>query len=131
MATSITTQENVLTYTTVTDNELSRLETDRMKADNWAVFHAQAWRFVLRMLDSRRPPIAEADLDDTDELLETVCYCVIYLAYDAADFLSEEDKKRRGYWWKKFRRAFADVRLTVDGAEQPQELYTNRRSIRG
>jgi hypothetical protein len=102
-----------------------------MKKDNWATVHAQAWAKFLGMMERRRPTWAEADIDDTDEVKYVVCYLVIYLAYQAADFLSDEDRKRKSYWWKRYRDAFAEVRITRDSSVWPPEMYTNRRSLRG
>ena len=62
MASSITTQADLLVYTTVSDNELGRISTDRMNKDAFGRFHDLAWTSVKRLLLARKPPIEEADL---------------------------------------------------------------------
>jgi len=133
MVASITDQANLLTYTTVSDNELARLSTDRMTADSWARFHVVAWTMVKQYLADRRPTIAESDLDDTDELLETTCYAVLYLGYEEMELAggSDQDKVKKRFWFRKFRKAFARVTLTVDGTDVAPECFANRRSYRG
>ena len=130
MASSITTQADILTYTTIGDNELSRLETQRMEDDNWASMHTKAWTLIKEYLEDRRPSIAESDLDDTDELLQMTCYAVLYLAYQESQFISEDDAGRKKYWFKKMRKAVGRKKLTVNGATTSSESYLNRRSLR-
>lgn len=130
MAASITTQAHVLQYCMLTDNEIARLTTQRMDSDNWADVHEKAWSLVLAYLYDRRPRIEESDLDDTDELLETTAYAVVYSAYQQAVMLSEEDKKRKAYWFKKFRKALAQVVITSNSSELSQEAFSGRRSLR-
>ena len=130
MATSITEQADILTYLTVTDNEIARVSTERMDADNWAGVHGEAWSLVKAYLYDRRPKVEETDLDDTDELKYTTCCCVMYLAYQQAQLLSDEDSKRKKYWFKKFRKALAQVVITSDSTELSQESYAGRRSLR-
>ena len=130
MATSITTQADVLTFANVTDNELSRLETERMRKDNWASLHTQAWTRVKQMLGQRLPTVTESDLDDSTELKEATVYLVLYLAYCSPE-LGEQGEKRARYWWKRYRRTFAEVELTIGGSTWPAEDYSNMRSLRG
>lgn len=101
-----------------------------MKADNWLSLHVQAWTKVKQMLEKRLPKIEEDDLDDADELKETTVYCVLYLAYNSPE-LSESGEKRRKYWWKRYRKSFAEVELTISGVAWPAEAYSNMRSLRG
>ena len=130
MATSITTQADVLTYLTITDNEINRVSTERMEADNWAGVHGEAWSLVKSYLYDRKPRVEESDLDDPTELEYTTCCCVMYLAYQQAQLLSDEDAKRKQYWFKKFRKALAQVVITSDSTELSQESYSGRRSLR-
>jgi hypothetical protein len=131
MADSITTQTHVLRYTHLSDNEIASLSTDRMERDNWARFHVLGWDLVKRKLAKEIPIIEEADLDDTDELLEVTTFAVVYFAFKAAEFMSEEHQKRSKYWYKRFRNAFSEVIITVDGVERRAEMFSNRRSLRG
>ncbi len=131
MASSITTQADLLVYTTITDNELNRFSTDRMNKDNLTRFHVLAWTEVKKLLLARKPSIAEADLDDSDELKPCVCYMMLYQAYESADPGDDSIAPRRKYWWKKMRREFATVELTVDGVTLAPESYGSRRSLRG
>ncbi|KKK94436.1 hypothetical protein LCGC14_2682860 [marine sediment metagenome] len=131
MASSITTQADLLIYTSVSDNELGRISTDRMGKDNFARFHTLAWTGVKQLLLARRPQIEEDDLDDADELKECVCYMVLYQAYEAADPGDDSVAPRRKYWWKKMRRAFATVQLSVGGTTVGTEAYGSRRCLRG
>ncbi len=130
MAASITTQANVLSYCMVTDNEINRLSTERMEADNWADCHEKAWTLILSFLYDRRPSIEESDLDDTDELIPATAHAVVYIAYQQAVMLSDEDKKRKAYWYKKMRKLLAQVVITSDSSELSQESYSGRRSLR-
>jgi len=131
MAASITTQADLLTYAMLTDNEIERLSTARMKDDNWADTHEKAWSLIKGMLLMRRPPLEETDLDDTDELLEATTYATIYCAYQQAVILSDEDKARKNYWYKKMLKAMAEVILTSDSTELGRESYGSRRALRG
>ena len=131
MASSITTQADVLTYTHLSDNEIGSLSTDRMAKDNWTRFHVLAWTLVKRWLAARRPSIEETDLDTPSELKEVTTLATVYYAFKAAEFMSEEHAARAKYWFKRARSAFAEVVITVAGAEQPKELFANRRMLRG
>lgn len=131
MAASITTQAHLLTYAMMTDNEIKRLTTSRMESDNWADTHEKAWSLIKGMLLMRRPAVEEDDLDDTDELLEATTYAVIYCAYQQAVIISDEDKKRKSYWYAKMRKTMAEVIITSDSAELGRESYGSRRALRG
>ncbi len=130
MATSITEQADILTYLTITDNELKRLETDRMNKDNWAGIHGEAWSLVKGMLLMRRPPLEEGDLDTPAELNLATCCAVIYSAYQQATMLSDEDKERKTYWSKRLYKALAEVILTSDSTEMPRESFGSMRMLR-
>lgn len=130
MASSITKQADLLTFTSVTDNELSRISTDRMNKDAFDRFHVLAWTGVKELLLARRPPIEEDDLDTPAELKQCTCFMVLYQAYEAADPGDDSVAPRRKYWWKKMRRAFATKELTVNGATVAPESYGSRRSLR-
>ncbi len=130
MVASITTQAHVLQYAMLTDNEIQRMSTARMKADNWDDTHEKAWTLTLSYLFDRRPSIEEDDIDDTDVLIPTVAHAAVYCAYQQATLLSDEDKAQKKYWFKKFRRLLAQVVITSDSTELPQESYAGRRSLR-
>ncbi len=131
MASSITTQADLLEFTSVTDNDLSNVSTDRMTKDNLARFHVLAWTGVKELLLARRPQIEEDDLDTPTQLKQCTCFMVLYQAYEAADPGDDSMKGKKRYWWKKMRRAFATVELTVDGVTLAPESYGSRRSLRG
>ena len=131
MATSITTQADVLTNAVIPDNEVARLTTERMQSDNWASIHAKAWTMILGYLAARHPSMEESDLDDTDELIPATCFAVMYLAYQAAQMLSEDDLGRKKYWFRKMRKALATVELTSDSTTLPRESFGSRRALRG
>jgi hypothetical protein len=130
MAASITTQADVLTYAAISDNELNRLESDRMKKDNWAALHIKAWTLIKGMLAVMPVPLEETDLDDTDEFKPVTVEAVIYIAYQEAEFLSPEDKKQKSYWFKKMRKTFAELTPTSGGATIARESYGSRRARR-
>jgi hypothetical protein len=130
VASSITTQADLLTYTTVTDNELSRLQTARMEATYWDRLHVIAWAEVKELLTDRRPSVAEDDLDTPSQLAKCTCLMVLYLAYDSAEVGAEDSASRKRHWHGRMRREFARVLLTVNGATLPSEAYSNRRSYR-
>jgi len=131
VASSITTQADLLTYTSATDNELSRLETERMRADNWASVHIRAWTEVKELLLARRPSIEEADLDDSSELEKCTCLMVLYQAYEEAELGTDEAKARKRYWFRKMRREFATRELTIDSVTVAPEAFGSRRALRG
>ena len=95
MAASITTQADLLTYTSVSDNELGRISTDRMTKDNFARFHVLAWTAVKELLLARRPAIEEDDLDTPSQLAKCTCYMVLYKAYDSAEMNDDTVKRRK------------------------------------
>jgi len=129
VATSITTQADVLTYASITYNDLSRPTTDRMDKDNLAALHEKAWTLVKNKLLKRTPPIKEADLTTPAELTETTVYAVLCLAYEQAA-LSDEDKRYKKFWCRKYHKAFAEVELTVNGTPVGRESFSGRRSLR-
>jgi hypothetical protein len=102
-----------------------------MDKTDWSRFHTQGWSLVKRWLAARRPTVAESDLTDSTELKETATYATVYFAFKAAEFMSEENKKRAKYWYKRARNSFANAEITVDGVVQAKELFANRRSLRG
>lgn len=130
MAASITTQAHVLQYCMLTDNEIQRLTTARMGSDNWVDVHEKAWTLVLSYLFDRRPKVEEDDIDDTDVLIPATAHAAVYCGYQQAVLLSDEDKVRKEYWHKKFRKLLAQVVITVDSTELPQESFSGRRSLR-
>lgn len=131
MATSITTQEDVFDVAMISDNELSRLETERMKSDNWAKVHILAWTLVKKYLSARDVPLEETDLKHPDELKPATCFAVIYLAYQAAEILPDESLARKKYWFRRMRKELAMVDIThISGAVLPRESYSSRRALR-
>ena len=130
MATSITTQADVLTYGLVTDNEIERLSTDRMRSENWSTLHARAWTKVLDLLALRPDAIEESDLDDTDELKPATIYVVLHYAYAQAEFMSDEDQKRASVYWDRAIAELNEVRLSVNGGTRDRSSYSFRRARR-
>ena len=130
MASSITTQADLLTYTSATDNELSRLETERMHLDNWAKVHIRAWTEVKELLLARRPSIEEDDLDDSSELTKCTSLMVLYQAYEEAEMGTDESMVRKRFWFRRMRREFARVKLSINGATLGTEAFSGRRSYR-
>jgi len=130
MASSITTQADLLTYTSIADNELGRISTDRMNKDAFKRFHELAWDAVKALLLARKPAITEAQLTTPTQLAKCTCLMVLYLAYDSAE-LNDDSVKRRKTWWKRMRREFATKELTVDGETVAAEGYGSRRADRG
>jgi len=131
VAASITTQADLLTYTSATDNEIGRLETERMRADNWAAVHTRAWTEVKELLLARRPSIEEADLDDTTELEKCTALMVLYQAYEEAELGTDDAKARKRFWFRKMRREFARVTITSGGMIVGPESFGSRRGLRG
>lgn len=132
MASSITTQADILTHVVIPDNELARLETERMVSDNWLSIHEKAWTLIKGMLLIRRPPLEESELGDSSEYDATVCFAVIYLAYQEAQIMTDEDQARKSYWYKKMRKAYAMVNPTdANGNEYGRESFGSRRALRG
>ncbi len=131
MAASITTQADILIHTTIGDNELSRLTTARMESDNWLSMHTKAWTLIKDMLLDKRPFIEEDTLDTPTQLSKVTCYAVLYLAYQEAQIISDEDSGRKQYWFRKMRKEFSRVKLTVDGVVIGRESYAGMRSLRG
>jgi len=129
MADSITTQADVLTYTTLTDNEIMRLQNGRMNSDNWEAMHIKAWTLVKGMLAMRKPAYEESDLTDSTELKKCTVYAVLYLAYNESK-LSDTDKQQARYWYRMLRKEFAEVELTVNGATVGRESFGSMRAYR-
>jgi hypothetical protein len=101
-----------------------------MRKDNWASLHERAWTKVLDHLALRPAPIEESDLDDTSELTVATVYYVLYLAYEQAHMMGDAAQKAAERYYDKFIKEMAEVRLTVDGAEQPRSCYRFRRAAR-
>ena len=130
MATSITTQEDVIEYGLVTDNEIHSLSTERMKANNWATLHARAWTKILDMLWLRASPIEESDLSDTDELIPATVYMVLHYAYAQGEFMNDDNQSNAGRYWERAIKELQEVRITLAGGETTKGSYDFRRARR-
>jgi hypothetical protein len=130
VATSITTQADVLTYGLVTDNEISNLTTDRMEKEAWSTLHARAWTKILDLLALRTPTIEESDLSDTTELTVATVYMVMHYAYAQAEFMSDEMQARSDLYWKRAVAELEEARLTVNGSTAPRDSYAFKRARR-
>jgi hypothetical protein len=101
-----------------------------MRAEAWSKIHVQAWTLIKGMLLMRAPAVEESDLDDSSELKQTTCYAVIYLAYDQAQMLDDQQKARKSLWYRKMRKAFSEVSLTINSVTSGRESFSGRRSLR-
>ena len=130
MATSITTNADLLTYGLITDNEISRLSTERMASNQWSTMHARAWSKVLDKLALRASPLTESDLSDTDELKQATCFFVLFYAYSQAELTGNMSGDRAEVYWKRGEKELAEVRLTVAGGTADRDCYGLRRARR-
>lgn len=130
MATSITTQSDVLTYGLITDHEIDRLTTDRMRRENWQTLHERAWTKILDYLKLRPDEIEETDLDDTSELTVATVYMVLHYAYAQAEIMGDSDQQNSQLYWDRAMKELAEVRLTVSGSEVARSSYAWRRTAR-
>jgi hypothetical protein len=78
--------------------------------------HKAAWAQVKRDLLARQPPIAESDLSDTSELTYPTHLCVLYKLFNVSEV--DSDKVATGKYWREYRKALKEVRITVSGTEQ-------------
>lgn len=131
MATSITTQADLVTYGDVTDNEIERLTTERMRANNWSREHQRAWSEVLRQLALRPTAIEEDDLGDTDELKRATIYMVLHYAYEQAELNIPGSQGRAGLYWDRAIRELSELELTLaSGGTAGRSSYGFRRAVR-
>jgi hypothetical protein len=130
VATSITTQADVLTYGLITDNEIHSLTTERMKSDNWATLHERAWTKVLDQLALRASPIEETDLSDTSELKPATVFVVLHYAYAQAEFMNDENQKRSELYWLRAMKELEEVRLSVTTGTASRGGFSYRRARR-
>jgi len=113
MADSITTNADIVAEYPIILAEMSRLETDEMRADEWAALHKAAWRRILRDLYRRADKLEETDLGDTSELKLAAIYYVLHLAYLANEL--EDEKLEASRWLEKYEKEMAEQALSVGG----------------
>ena len=130
MATSITTQADVLTYGLISDNEIENLTTERMRANNWTTLHARAWTKILDLLALRSMPLTEDDIDDTDELVTATVYMVLHYAYSQAEGVGDINKERAQLYYDRSIKELQEVRLTIGGGTASRSSYSFRRARR-
>lgn len=128
MAASITTQADVVEYGLITDNEIHRLSTERMRADNWLNLHERAWDWVLRMLELRASPLEESDLSAADQtaLKPAVVYMVLHYAY--AQNLTTEASARADLYQRRAIKELQEIKL--EDGDAPTAAYDFMRARR-
>jgi hypothetical protein len=136
MATSITTNLDLLQLEVMTAAEINRLMTP--EAANsvtalgvsfpWRYRHERAWARILRDLSLRPHRVTEADITDTSELKLASCYLVAAIAYASGE--TKEDQHRTQYFNDFYEREINEVQLTVAGGQQAPAGMTVIRAYR-
>lgn len=123
MASSITTNADLLSHEVMIASEIERLTTPEARNSitsagasfPWRYRHEQAWSRVVRDLLMLPNPIAETDLSDPTQLTLATCFMVAALAYSHGE--SAEDKHRQEYFKNLYDREMAEAALTLAGGD--------------
>ena len=130
MATSITTNADLVDLEILTDYDIAQLTTARLGVETppWATRHERAWTKILELLALRRPPVTEAELSTTTSLKYASCYYVAYLACEMGR--SDKHAKMAGEFYAKFRREMNEVVLDATTGEAAGSMMRFLRSCR-
>ena len=124
MATSITDNADLIDRYPVIEGEIRRLQNEAMAANQWDSLHRAAWRRVLQDLSRKWPGMVEADITDTDQLIDAALYWVLHLAYFAAE--NDADKAKSTEWAARYEREIQELPLEIQGSVTTPEPYTVR-----